>query len=337
MFQPSLDDLTTQGARQLALHERAAAVTSSKFGRQVFVRGVVEVSNYCRENCHYCGMRRDNNTLSRYRASLEDLLQVLVHHRPASVTEINVQSGEDPIAVREIVLPLIRILRRETPLGVIVCLGTLDAGLYHELRAAGASVYIMKFETADPDYYRAVRAPGTLDERLKHIQNLAENGWRVSSGFIAGLPGQNGPELLRCLLLANKLPLVGCSVSPFIPGGETPFKDAPAPDANWALNCIAALRLMRPDWVIPAVSAFNLAAQEGYRCALRAGANLVTMNLTPAAVRGDYVIYKRDRFIMTEERILAAIEVEGLRPSTAGLVDYLHRQHQPKGASPQLP
>jgi biotin synthase len=337
MFQPSLEDLTTNGARQLALHERAAAATWAKFGRQVFVRGVVEVSNFCRENCHYCGMRRDNGTLNRYRTSLEDLLEILVHQRPASITEVNIQSGEDPVAVREIVLPLIRILRRETLLGVIVCLGTLGAGLYQELRAAGASVYIMKFETADPGCYRAVHAPGTLDERLTHIMSLAENGWRVSSGFIAGLPGQDTNDLLRCLLLANELPIVGCSVSPFIAGSETPLKDAPASDANWALNCIAALRLMRPDWVIPAVSALNLAAQDGYRCALRASANLVTMNLTPAAVRGDYVIYKRDRFIMTEERILAAIEAEGLQPSPAGLVEYLDRRPQPKLASPQLP
>jgi biotin synthase len=322
--------LTTTGARQIALHERAAAASWAKFGRQVFVRGVVEVSNFCRENCQYCGMRRDHDALNRYRAKLEDLMELLVRHPPASITEVNIQGGEDPVAVREIVLPLIRILRRETPLGVIVCLGTLEASLYQELRTAGASVYIMKFETADADCYRAVSAPGTLAERLAHIRNLAENGWRVSSGFIAGLPDQDSTTLLQCLHLANELPLVGCSVSPFIAGSETPLKDAPAPDANWALNCIAALRLMRPNWVIPAVSALNLAAQDGYRCALRAGANLVTMNLTPAAIRGDYVIYRRDRFIMTEERILAAIEAEGLRPSPVGLVEYLDRRPQPR-------
>jgi biotin synthase len=335
MFQPSLHDLTTNGARQLALHQRAAAVTCATFGRQVFVRGVVEVSNFCRENCHYCGMRRDNKALDRYRARLEDLVEVLVHQRPASITEVNVQSGEDPVAVREVVLPLIRILRRETPLGVIVCLGTLGVPLYQELRAAGASVYIMKFETADAACYRAVRAPGTLAERLAHIHSLAESGWRVSSGFIAGLPGQDRAELLRCLRLANELPLVGCSVSPFIAGSQTPLKDAPVADVNWALNCIAMLRLMRPDWVIPAVSALNLAVQDGYRCALRAGANLVTINLTPAGVRSDYIIYTRNRFIMTEERVLGAIEAEGLQPSPVGLVEYLDRRSKSERANLQ--
>lgn len=326
MLAPSPEDLTSHGTRQAALHERAAAAARGRFGREVFVRAVVEVSNYCRENCDYCGMRRDNRELGRYRARLDDLAEVLVHQRPASVTEVNIQGGEDPVAVREVALPLVRLLRQETPLGIILCLGTLDAGLYDELRAAGAAVYIMKFEAADAGRYAAVRVPGTLAERLAHIRALAKAGWRVSSGFIVGLPGQDGPELLRGLQLAGTLPLVGCSVSPFIAGSQTPLRHAPAPDANWTLNCMAALRLMRPDWVIPAVSALNLAAADGYRRGLRAGANLVTMNLTPPGVRGDYVIYRRDRIIMTEERILAALAAEGLQPSTIGLVDHFARQ-----------
>jgi biotin synthase len=326
MFEPKLTDLTTNGSLQCHLHERAAALTWANFGRQVFVRAVVEVSNFCRENCHYCGMRRDNATLDRYRVGLEALADVLLNQRPASVTEVNIQAGEDPVVVREVVLPLIRILRRETPLGIIVCLGTLNEALYRELHQAGATVYIMKFEAADADHYAAVEAPGTLAERLAHIRALAAAGWRVSSGFIVGLPGQPAEELLKSLALAAKLPLIGCSVSPFIAGSQTPLRDARAPDANWTLNCMAALRLMRPDWVIPAVSALNLAAQDGYRRGLRAGANLVTINLTPADVRGRYVIYKQDRFIMTEERILAALEAEGLRPSPVGLVEHLERR-----------
>ena len=326
MFQPSLADLTTNGAQQARFHERAAAATCASFGRQVFVRAVVEVSNFCRENCHYCGMRRDNAALDRFRLGLESLVELLVHQRPGCVTEVNIQAGEDPVVVREVVLPLIRVLRRDTSLGIIVCLGTLNDALYRELREAGASVYIMKFEAADAARYAAVAAPGTLEERLAHIRALAAAGWLVSSGFIVGLPGQPAEELLECLSLAASLPLIGCSVSPFIAGSQTPFRDHPAPDASWTLNCMAALRLMRPDWVIPAVSALNLAAEDGYRRGLRAGANLVTINLTPSAVRGDYVIYKRDRFIMTEERILNAITAEGLRPSPVGLVEHLARR-----------
>ncbi len=310
------------GAAQIALHERAAAATRKDFGRKVFVRAVVEVSNFCRENCHYCGMRRDNRALARYRAKSEQIAELLIHHRPASVTDVNIQTGEDPVAVREVVLPLIEILRRETPLGISVCLGTLPPELYDELKNAGASIFIMKFESGDAAQYEQLEAPGTLAERLRHIRMLAENNWNVSSGFITGLPGQTPLDLLKNLELARTLPLHGCSVSPFIPGEETPLAKNPTANADWTFNCVSALRLMRPDWIIPAVSAFNLAAQDGYRRGLRAGANLVTMNLTPTDVRGDYVIYKRDRFIMTEERVLNAISAEGLEPSAQGLAEF---------------
>src|SRR5438270_6491343 len=106
-----------QGPAQSEFHQEAAAATRERFGRHVFVRGVVEVSNFCRENCAYCGMRRSNRTLARYRAEHEQLAELLIHHRPASITDINIQAGEDPVAVREVVLPLIQTLRRETDLG----------------------------------------------------------------------------------------------------------------------------------------------------------------------------------------------------------------------------
>jgi biotin synthase len=319
---PTESELVLNGAAQVALHERAAAATRGQFGKKVFVRAVVEVSNFCRENCAYCGMRRDNRALKRYRALHEQIAGLLIHHRPASVTDVNIQAGEDPVAVREVVLPLIETLRRETSLGISVCLGILSPEIYSELQAAGAGIFIMKFESGDAVQYEQLEAPGTLAERLRHIRLLAENNWFVSSGFIVGLPGQTPRSLWKNLELVRTLPLHGCSVSPFIPGENTPLAGGAMANADWTFNCVSALRLMRPDWVIPAVSAFNLVAQDGYRRGLRAGANLVTINLTPNDVRGDYIIYKRSRFIMTEERVLAAIAAEGLTPSKRGLADF---------------
>jgi biotin synthase len=321
-YVPTDSELGLSGAAQLLFHERAAAATRKRFGKDVFVRAVVEVSNFCRENCAYCGMRRDNRSLARFRARAEQIAGLLIEHRPASVTDVNIQTGEDPVAVREVVLPLIQALRRETSLGISVCLGTLSPELYAELQSAGASIFIIKFESGDAAQYEQLEAPGTLAERLRHIRLLAENNWHVSSGFIAGLPGQTPRDLLKNLELARSLPLSGCSVSPFIPGEDTPLAKYPTANSDWTFNCVSALRLMRPDWVIPAVSAFSLAAQDGYRRGLRAGANLVTINLTPTEQRDDYVIYKRNRFIMTEERVLAAISGEGLAPSKTGLADF---------------
>lgn len=322
-FVPTWSDITARGKAQDALHERAARTNFQHFSRRVFVRGVVEISNYCRENCTYCGMRRSNRTLTRYRVALGQVAELLLNHRPRSVTDINIQAGEDPVAVREVALPLIKLLRRETNLGVSVCLGTLKPEVYAELKRAGASIYIIKFEMADAGLYRRTEAPGSQGERIEHIQHLAANGWKVSSGFIAGLPGETPAGLLANFKLAGELPLDGCSVSPFIPGEETPLKNAPGAEIETTLNCMAGLRLMRPDWIIPAVSALNLAEPgSGYRRGLRAGANLVTINLTPSDLRGNYLLYKRERFIMTEERILSAISGEGLTASRQSLADY---------------
>jgi biotin synthase len=324
---PTANMLFLHGEAQEAFHQKAALAARTRFGNQVFVRGVVEVSNYCRENCAYCGMRRSNRTLDRYRAEHEQLAELLIHHRPDSITDINIQAGEDPVAVREVVLPLIKTLQRETDLGISVCLGSLSHSIYDELKQAGAGIYIIKFEIANPKLYASMESPGKFDERIANICHLANTGWWVSSGFIAGLPGQTRDDLLSNFTLANQLPLDGCSVSPFIPGEETPLANEPMADIDLTLNCMAALRLMRPDWVIPSVSALNLAgAGTGYRRGLRTGANLVTINLTPADVRENYLLYKRDRFIMTEERILNAVLAEGLEPSTQSLADFYATQ-----------
>jgi biotin synthase len=329
--------LHARGAAQESLHARAATAAAARFGRRVFLRGVVEVSNYCRENCAYCGMRRDHRALNRFRAEHDALAELLIHHRPASITDVNIQSGEDPVVVRDVVVPLVRTLRRETPLGVSVCLGTLNPELYDALREAGAGIYILKFEMADAASYERMEAPGTLRERLENSRWLARRGWHVSSGFIAGLPGQTERQLLDNFELAAQLPLVGCSVSPFIPGESTPMAGAPAGNIDLTLNCMAMLRLLRPDWVMPAVSALNLAEPgSGYRRGLGTGANLVTINLTPSDLRNDYVLYKRDRFIMTEERILAAIEAEGLAPSAQRLTEFYLANAAPRVAAVEI-
>jgi biotin synthase len=333
VFEPTYKLLRARGKLQESLHARSSGVATSYFGRQVFLRGVVEVSNFCRENCAYCGMRRDNRSLDRFRANSEQLAQMLISHRPPSITDLNIQAGEDPVAVREIVLPLIQLLKRETSLGISVCLGTLSSPLYTALQSAGATVYIIKFESGDPDHYGMMQGPGNLKERIEHIRWLASHGWNVSSGFIVGLPQQGERELLANFKVAGDLPIAGCSISPFIAGESTPFAARPAADIELTLNCMAALRLMRPDWVIPAVSALNLAAPGiGYNRGLRTGANLVTINLTPPEVRGDYLLYKRDRFIMTEDRILSAIAAAGLEVSKQSLADF-YRAKQMNRAS----
>jgi biotin synthase len=313
--------LRADGARQEELFALAQSERIRVFGTEVFVRGVVEVSNFCRQNCSYCGMRRDNKSLDRYRIAADKLIDLLVHHRPASITDINIQAGEDPVAVREIVLPLIRAIRAQTPLGISVCLGTLSPREYSALREAGASFYIIKLETGDAGHYRAMNSPGRdLTKRTDAIRHLAATGWAVSSGLIAGLPGQTDEMLAATLDLLAELPLAGNSVSPFIPGTETPLAHEAAAPPSLTLNCVALMRLRNPERIIPAVSAMNLVGKGTYAQAIRAGANLATINLTPAEVRGDYLLYTRDRYIMDEERVLTAIDDAGCRASAGQLI-----------------
>jgi biotin synthase len=311
------------GDAQHAFHARAAVIRDAVFGKRVFVRGVVEVSNYCRQNCQYCAMRRDNHDLVRYRLAADELAELLIHHRPPSITDIDIQAGEDPVAVRDVVLPLVRELRRHTDLGIMLCLGTLSPREYDELRDAGADYYVLKIETGDKKHYRQIEAPGTLARRVDAIHYLARTGWRVSSGLIVGLPGQTHGHLQQSLQLLTELPLAGCSVSPFVAGEETPFADAPTGSIDLTLNCVAWMRLASPHWIIPAVSAMKLVSHDGYPRALQAGANLATINLTPRRVRADYPIYKRARVIMNEERVLSAIEQAGCQPSRISIAEHL--------------
>ena len=147
---PSSLHFTSTEQDSAALEQRGRALRDEVFGRTVFVRGVIEVSNYCRQNCNYCGMRRDNRSLHRFRLELEMLRELVTHGLPEVITDLNIQTGEDTLGDREIVLPLIETLRREMPqLGISVCLGTLDPKLYDQLREAGASYYIIKIETGN--------------------------------------------------------------------------------------------------------------------------------------------------------------------------------------------
>jgi biotin synthase len=222
-----------------------------------------------------------------------------------------------------VVLPLVRELRRRTDLGITLCLGTLAPRDYDQLRDAGGDFYVMKIETSDSDHYNFIGAPGTLAERMAAIYYLASKGWKVSSGLIMGLPGQTRAHVEETLNLLAQLPLAGCSVSPFVAGNQTPFVSDPNGDIEQTLNCVAWMRLRSPQWIIPAVSAMRLVSEDGYVRAFNAGANLATINLTPPAVRADYPIYKRDRIIMDEERVLAAIEEAGCEVSEVGIAEHL--------------
>lgn len=313
--------LEATGGLQERLWAEAGEIRNAVFGKEVFIRGVVELSNYCRQNCDYCGMRRDNRALERFRLDPREAFQHLKAYLPTEVRDINFQTGEDVVSVREQVIPLIRQIKSETSLRVSLCLGTLSSQEYDRLLEAGAEFYIIKIETGNATHFQQIHAPGTFQKRIEAIQYLSQSGWQVSSGFIAGLPGQSTDYLIETLELIQSLPLRGNSVSPFIPGENTPFSTAPSMRGVEGLNALAILRLQNPERIIPAVSAFNIVNENGYVLALKAGANLATINLTPELQRGDYQLYTQKRVIMNQERVLRAIENAGLSPSNRSMIE----------------
>ena len=255
------------------------------------------------------------------RMSVADLI---IHHRPASITDIDIQAGEDPVAVREVVLPLVRELRRHTDLGITLCLGTLTSRQYDELRDAGGEYYVLKIETGNAKHYRLLEAPGTLAPRDGGDPLSGPHGLE---GFLRAdrrTARADARSISReSLQLLTELPLAGCSVSPFVAGEQTPLEGKLDGSIELTLDCVAWMRLASPHWIIPAVSAMKLVSENGYVRAFQAGANLATINLTPRNVRGDYPIYKRDRVIMDEELVLSAIEQAGCQPSRVGVAEHL--------------
>ena len=315
--------LETCGEEAEQLRNLGQQARNRIFGNTAFVRGVIEVSNYCRENCSYCGMRRDNRTLSRFRIERDKILRMIDVGLPAMVTDLNLQAGEDPKVIEELIIPVVRYIRTHTKVGVSLSLGTLSESQYEALRNAGAFYYIIKLETGKSDHYRELRAPGTYEERLRAIQLLAKTGWKVSSGMIMGLPGQSVDMVAQTIQILSRLPLAGVSVSPFIPGEETPLAPEKPAEMGITLNALAILRLASPERIIPAVSAMSLLGRGGYVNALRAGANLVTMNLTPTRERNDYLLYKRGRYIMQQEQIRRALDEAKLEASRVGMAEFL--------------
>lgn len=315
--------LETCGEEAEQLQNSSQQARNRIFGNTAFVRGVIEVSNYCRENCSYCGMRRDNRTLSRFRIERDKILRMIDVGLPSIVTDLNLQAGEDPQVINEIIIPVVQYIRAHTKIGVSLSLGTLSESQYNVLRNAGAFYYIIKLETGNSDHYRELRAPGTYEERLGAIHFLAKTGWKVSSGMIMGLPGQSVDMIAQTIQILSGLPLAGVSVSPFIPGEETPLALEGPAEMGMTLNAVAILRLASPERIIPAVSAMGLLGRGGYVNALRAGANLVTMNLTPAKERDDYLLYKRGRHIMQQEQIRRALDEARLEASRVSMSEFL--------------
>lgn len=305
--------LHASGSAQKDLFAEARRLREENFGSKVIVRGVTEITNVCRVNCNYCPMRRNNiRLLDRYFMTADEILARARLVRDAGLDVILLQGGETSrslSALRE-ALPEIRRLY-SSRVEILLNLGNLSRRQYEELRSLGATSYILKHETSDAALHLAIRHE-CLDQRLRCLRDLLDTGYRVGTGLITGLPGQRLGSIIDDIELAGKLGVHMCSVSPFVPAPDTPWENEAPGDLNLALNAIAILRICYPYLLIPSVSALEKTNVGGQSRGLAAGANVLTVNFTGERNLARYLIYGKDRFVVSMDHVKQLVSQSGM-------------------------
>lgn len=278
------------------LWARADALRRARMGDEVFLRGIVEFSNICENDCLYCGIRRSNRGPKRYRMQDEEILEVASRMERWGHGTIVLQSGEvDAPRENDRIARLVERIRRDTGLAVTVSAGNRPHEVYARWRDAGMDRYLLRFETSDPELFAALHPDCTLAERLDCLRDLAGLGVQVGSGFMIGLPGSTLDGLCDDIVLAKSLNLAMVGVGPFIAHPDTPLAgraNAFADDPEICFSVVAALRLVDPDLRIPATTAFDAMFPNGGReLALQRGADVFMPNDTPGRYRRDYQLY----------------------------------------------
>ena len=289
------------------LQSLADTVRREAVGDHVYLRGLIEFSNFCVCNCRYCGLRRDNRSLSRYILTPDELFSSAEAAALAGMDTLVLQSGEYPGVSASFLADIIKELRARHPdLAITLSVGERPAADYALWRKAGAERFLIKHETANPRLYAQLHPGRTLFTRLEAIRTLKNLGYTVGSGFIIGVPGQTEEDLIEDLLLVQALQVGMCGAGPFLPQAETPFKKAPTGSVPLTLRIMALIRILLPNVHIPATTALASLDPVAGQCeGLRAGGNVLMPSFTPDQHRSQYRIYDHKQRIGVQEAHLA--------------------------------
>jgi biotin synthase len=261
-------------------------------GDEVHLRGIIEFSNHCVRNCTYCGLRRDNPSIRRYRLSPEAIVAAAMRVAAAGVATVVLQSGDDFAYTAEDVAGIIREIKARADVAVTLSVGERPLSHYEMWRDAGADRYLLKHETANADLYARLHPGQHLEDRLAILQFLKAIGYETGCGMIVGVPGQTLEDLADDVLLTRRLGVEMCGIGPFMPQSGTPHGSCPKGDLETTLRMIALVRLLCPRIHLPATTALaTLAPGDGQFLGLMAGADVLMPNFTPAEWCGDYAIY----------------------------------------------
>ncbi len=273
------------------LYRKADEIRKEYCGDEVHLRGIIEFSNNCEQDCLYCGLRISNLSLDRYRMSSDEILATAEHIYKAGMKTIVLQSGEDFEYNRSLITELIKSIKNKLDVAITLSLGERDFGDYDEWKKAGADRYLLKHETANPELYEKFHQKQPLEERVQHLRYLKSIGFQTGSGNMIGLPGQTLEDIADDILLCKELDCDMVSISPFISSPDTPFKNVPNANLDLTLKAMAVSRIVLKDVHIPATTALGTLDEFGREKGLQIGANVIMPNYTPNPYRQNYQIY----------------------------------------------
>lgn len=295
-------------------------ITDSYYGRDIYTRGLIEFTNYCKNDCLYCGIRKSNRHLDRYHLTKEEILACCRDGYQLGFRTFVLQGGEDLSYSREKMTDIISAIRADFPdCAITLSIGEKSYDDYLAYYNAGANRYLLRHETADTLHYSRLHPESmSLETRKQCLFHLKKIGYQTGTGFMVGSPYQTADTIAEDLLFIHELQPEMIGIGPFIPHHDTPFKDFPQGSLQMTVFLIAVLRLMRPNALIPATTALGTIHPDGRKLGVMAGANVVMPNLSPLSVRKQYMLYDNKIYLDAEaaesrERLVKEMAAIGYR------------------------
>jgi len=275
------------------LFEKARAVRIQNYRHDVYIRGLIEFTNYCKNDCYYCGIRKSNRKAERYRLTKEQILECCSVGYDLGFRTFVLQGGEDGYFTDEKIIDIISSIKAKYPdCAVTLSIGERSYESYKAFFDAGADRYLLRHETANAEHYGKLHPRSlSLGNRKQCLYNLKEIGYQVGCGFMVGSPFQTTDCLVEDLMFIRELNPHMVGIGPFIPHRQTPFKDKKAGTLELTLFLLGIIRLMLPEVLLPATTALGTIHPKGRELGILAGANVVMPNLSPTSVRKKYMLY----------------------------------------------
>lgn len=277
---------------QQYLWDKADEVRKENYGNKVYIRGLIEFTNYCKRDCVYCGIRRSNAKTSRYRLTKEEILNCVDTGDALGYKTFVLQGGEDPFFTDEKLVEIIKEIKGKYPDNAItLSIGERSYESYKNLFEAGADRFLLRHETANEELYTKLHPGASFKNRMECLRNLKEIGFQVGAGFMVGIPGQTNEDLVKDLMFLVELEPHMVGIGPFIPHVDTPLGQSKGGNAEKTITMVALTRLLLPKALLPATTALGSIDKLGREKGIKAGANVVMPNLSPNAVREKYALY----------------------------------------------